>query len=417
MAASSVRLYVGIDSLVQPHPRETTDEPVDVIEDAALLVGGGRVLAVGSRANLMREAGRAEVVDLDGRAVVPGLVDSHTHTVFAGDRADEMARRARGETYEQIARAGGGIRRTVKAVQARSRDELVELAHPRLRAMLARGMTTVEIKSGYGLWPEHELRMLEAVAALRERTPQDLFPTALAHVVPAGEEPDAYVGTFVDAVLVPSAGRRLARFADVFVERGAFSPDHARRIAGVAGRLGLRMKLHVDQLHDGGGARLAAEIGALSADHLDHTSPDGARALAEAGVVATLLPGCPLFLGKGPFPDGRALRKAGCEVAVATDFNPGSSMLLDLGLVGALAATRCGLTLEEALWAITRGGARALGLEDRGCLRPGERADFVVLDTNDWRHLFYAMGHAPIHEVYIEGTPAIEGGRRSSASS
>ncbi|MBI3180205.1 MAG: imidazolonepropionase [Deltaproteobacteria bacterium] len=398
-------LFRGIAELVQPHMRAGRSlTPVDVTRDAALLVEDGRVRWAGPAAEAPA-AGQVE--DLRGRVVVPGLVDSHTHVVFAGERIDEMAERARGATYEHIAAAGGGIRRSVAQLRAASVEQIVAESRPRLAQMLAHGTTTCEVKSGYGLSPELELKHLRAMAALAAHTPLSMVTTVLAHTLPAdaGPQRTPYIDRFINEVLRPAAAAGLARYCDVFVETGALTPDEARHIAAAAKTAGLALKLHVDQLHDGGGAALAAELGALSADHLEHTPAASHAALAQAGVVATILPGCRAFLGKGPWPDGRALRNAGCEVAVATDCNPGTSMITDLALCGTLAATSCGLTLEESLWAITAGGARALGLTDRGTLRPGERADFVVLDHSDWRALFYRPGNAPIASVFIAGNP------------
>jgi imidazolonepropionase len=325
--------------------------------------------------------------------------------VFAGDRVDELWRRARGETYETIGRAGGGIARSAALLAAASIEELVRQSLPRVQVMLARGTTTLEVKSGYGLEPEQERKHLAAIARLAGVVPASVLATVLAHVIPAAERHDraGFVTRFVREVLEPAAAGGAVRFADVFVESGAFTSDEARVIIGRARALGLGVKLHVDQLREGGGAQLAAELGALSADHLEHASPPGRSALAGAGTVATILPGCRFFLGHGPWPDGRALREAGCEVAVATDCNPGTSMVLDLGLCATLAATQCGLTLEEALWAVTRGGARALGLDDRGTLRMGERADFVVVDHADWRAFFYTPGSPPVLAVRVAG--------------
>jgi len=399
-------LFVGVSELVMPHLQEgATREPLDVVRDAALLVDSGRIRAAGPRADVLPRALGAVCVDLDGRAVLPGLVDSHTHVVFAGDRVDELWRRARGETYETIARAGGGIARSAALLAAASVDELVRESLPRVRTMVARGTTTLEVKSGYGLVPEQEHKHLAAIMRLAEAAPASVLATVLAHVIPAAERHDraAFVTRFIREVLEPAAARGGVIFADVFVETGAFTADEARLIAARARELGLLLKLHVDQLREGGGAELAAELGALSADHLEHTSPTGRVALARAGTVATILPGCRFFLGHGPWPDGRALREAGCEVAVATDCNPGTSMVTDLGLCATLAATQCGLTLDEALWAVTRGGARALGLDDRGTLREGERADFVVVDHADWRAFFYTPGSPPVHSVRVAG--------------
>lgn len=396
------KLYVGISELVQPwRDCGSGDAPITVIRDAAMRVHNGVVTATGPRNAVAQDD--AEVIDLGGRAIVPGFVDSHTHIVFAGERIDEMARRARGESYEQIAQAGGGIASSVAQLRAASIDSLVEQALPRIDAMFARGVTTCEIKSGYGLSAADELKQLRAIAMLQHHTPVQLRATVLAHIIPADQRSDraAYVEHFCRDVISAAVQQKLAHYADVFVETGAFTPDEARTIAYYCRNLGLPIKLHVDQLRDGKGAALAAELGALSADHLEYTPDEGFATLAKAGVVATLLPGCGLFLGKGPWPQGRVMRQLGGAVAIATDCNPGSSMITDLLLCATLAATRCGLTLEEALWGITRGGALALGLHDRGTLAVGERADFVVVDHHDWRALFYRPGNAPIARVVV----------------
>jgi len=401
-------LFFNISQLVMPHATEGDSRtPLDVIDDAALLVDDGLIIAAGTAASVRarKRAAGAIAHNLAGRAVVPGLVDSHTHIVFAGDRIDEMARRARGESYEKIAAAGGGIVRSVHSLSATSEEKIVQQSTPRLKTMLAHGTTTCEVKTGYGLDPELELKQLAAIGRLAQKSPVDVVATVLAHVIPPAARGDraAFVEKFCDEVLRPAAADKLAAFADVFIERGAYEPDEARTIISAAQALGLAIKLHVDQMRDGGGAALAAEVGALSADHLEHVSEEGRKTLADAGAVATILPGCKLYLGKGPWPDGRALRDAGCEVAVATDCNPGSSFITDLPLCGTMSATLCGLSFEEALWGITKGGAKALGLNDRGRLTPGERADFVVLDHADWRSLFSQPGNAPVYQVVIGG--------------
>lgn len=406
-------LYMGISELVQPSANEGPDKsPLSIIRDAALLVRNARIEAVGSLAEVATHpaAHEAQRRHLGGRAVLPGFVDSHTHIAFAGDRIDEMARRARGETYEQIAAAGGGIVRSAEQMERASQDDLVDAGLGRLSIMLRKGTTTCEIKSGYGLLPEQEAKQLRAIAELAARTPVQLLATVLAHSVPRAwsSRRDDYVRTYCEHIIPMAAKAGHVRFCDVFVERNVFTPDEARRIATAAKGHDLRLKLHVDQLHEGGGAALAAELGAVSADHLEETSPEGRRALADAGVIATVLPGCRLFLGKGPWPAARALRDAGCEVAVATDFNPGSCHVADLPLCAIMAVTQCGLSLEEALWGITRGGAKALGLNDRGRLIAGERADFVVLNHADWRALFYSPADPPIEEVVVGGVSCFE---------
>lgn len=398
-------LYTDISQLVQMPLREEGNAPISVQQDAYLWVSHGQVV----RSGPLRELPTAAVatrISLEGRAVVPGLVDSHTHCVFAGDRMDEMARRARGETYEEIAAAGGGIRRSVAALREASQADVVQAAQRRLRHMLGRGTTTVEIKSGYGLTVELERRHLQMIAAVAQGAPVETRITLLAHGFPAQTAPGAHIDAF--CALIAECGRlQTAHHVDAFVEHGVLTPQHARQLAHAAQAAGLKVKLHVDQLRDGDGAALAAELGALSADHLEYTGPGGAAALAKAGTMATLLPGCGLFLGKGPWPNGRALRDSGVEVAVATDCNPGSSMVSDLLLCATLAATRCGLTLEEALWGATRGGAKALDLHDRGGLLHGERADFVVLDHADWRAALYMPGSTPIYAVARAGAWAV----------
>jgi imidazolonepropionase len=341
-------LYTGIRELAQPHLREGEDRsPVEVTHNAALLVVDSRIAAAGPRAQVLADprSAHARRLDLDGRAVVPGLVDSHTHVVFAGDRIDEMARRAQGETYAQIAAVGGGIARSAAQLASTPLADLIEASGRRLATMMSRGTTTVEIKTGYGLEPAIELKQLEAIRSLASAIPMSLLATVLAHTVPASHASarEAHLERFLNEVLAPAASQRLARYCDAFVEEGAFTPSEARRIAHRGRELGLGVKLHVDQLHDSHGAELAAELEALSADHLEHTGPAGRAALAQARVVATILPGCRLFLGQGPWPNGRALRDAGCEVAVATDCNPGTSMILDLTLCGSLAVTQCRL--------------------------------------------------------------------------
>lgn len=399
-------LFTDISELAQPLPDEgPSSTPVEVVTDAQLLVEDGYIVAAGELGDVIAD----RTVSVGGRAVVPGFVDSHTHVVFAGDRIDDFARRCRGETYEQIAQAGGGILQSAQGLRDATPEVVVAASMVRLRTMLAHGTTTCEIKSGYGLEPELELKQLRAIARLRRLVPQQLVATALAHVVPPRFRTDraGYLELFCAQVLSAAAEAGLAQCVDVFVENGAFTAAEAHHIAAQAQRLGLPLKLHVDQLHDGNGAQLAASLRALSADHLEFTNDAGLRALAAAEVVATLLPGCALFLGTGPWPRGRAARSYGCEVAVATDCNPGSSMITSMPLCAAMSATRCGLTLEEALWGATRGGAKALGLLDRGCLRPGERADFVVLEHRDWRALLYGPSAPPIADVYVGGVSAL----------
>lgn len=408
MPPSACHLLTEIGQLVQPHLVEGPSRtPLTVTPNAALLVSEGEVVAAGDGAEVASHplASTATVTSLQGRAVVPGLVDSHTHIVFAGERIDEFAMRSRGETYESIAASGGGIVRSVEALRHCTLDQLVAQSERRLAHMARLGVTTLEIKSGYGLSPELEAKQLDAIEVLASRNPLTVTGTVLAHVIPKSQrhQREDYIARFCEEVLPDAARREVVRFCDVFVEEGAFTAEEATQLCEQARSLGLKIKLHVDQLNDGSGAALAARLGALSADHLEKTNARGATALAEAGVIATILPGCGFFLGGDNWPAARPLRDAGCAVAVATDCNPGSSMVMDLPLCGTLAATQCGLSLEEALWGITRGGALALDLPDRGTLRAGERADFVVLDSPDWRSLFYSPGATPLYGVGIAG--------------
>jgi imidazolonepropionase len=368
---------------------------------AALAVRGGRVAWRGPA-----DAWRGEACathDAGGAAVVPGLVDPHTHLVWAGDRLADFEARARGEGYEAILARGGGIRHTVRHTAAATVEELVALARPRLAALVRSGATTVEIKSGYGLAPDAERRMLEAVAALRAHTQADLVPTLLLHVPPAdAAERAAYVAHACEA-LVPAVARDgLAEAVDVFVEREAFTVAEAARLLDAARAHGLAAKLHADQFHAIGGSELAASRGALSVDHCEASGPAQVAALATSTTVATLLPGVTLHLGLPPAP-GRALVDAGAAVAVGTDLNPGSSPVFSAALPMALAVRLNGLTPAEALVAGTANAAAALGQRDRGRLAVGCRADFLVLDAEDWRELPYALARAVVSRVFAGG--------------
>jgi len=393
-------LLTGIGELVT----NSAEAPggLGLVRDAAVAIKDGRVAWVGSAADLPAAQRQLEAFDVQGRSVVPGFVDAHTHLVFAGDRAEEFARRLRGESYESILASGGGIHSTVAATRAASFDELVAAGRERAMRLLRQGTTTVEVKSGYGLDTETEVRMLEAARAVGERTPIDVVLTYLgAHVVPRdidrGDYLDLVTGEMLDAC-VP-----LARYCDVFCDRGAFTVDEARRVllAGLEG--GLRPRIHAEQLAHTGAARLAAEMGAASADHLDHATPEDAVALREAGVVAVLLPAASFSLG-APQAPARMLWDAGVTVALATDCNPGTSYVESMPFVVALACLEMGLTPEEALWAATRGGALALEEPDKGWLVEGAVADLVVLEAPSYRHLPYRPGSDLVWAVIKDGT-------------
>jgi imidazolonepropionase len=362
------------------------------IPDAALVWEGDAIRWAGPLVRLPEEFSRAERIDAGGRLVIPGLVDCHTHLAFGGWRAEEFEQRIQGRSYLEIAQAGGGIARTVGLTRSTSEDALLSRAAGFLREMLTLGVTTVECKSGYGLDREHELKLLRVYRRLAAEQPIRLVPTLLgAHVVPPEyrDDRERYLKQLIEE-LIPEVGRQqLARCCDVFLEQSAFSLDEARRILLAGRAVGLAPKLHADQLTSSGGAELAAEVKALSADHLEHVSPKGIAALARSGVVAVSLPLASLYLGQSPMP-ARRLIDAGVAVAVATDFNPGSAPSYHLPLALTLACTLQRMTPAEALKGATSLAARALGLSYRlGSLAPGMAADFAVIDAPDVNHWLY----------------------------
>lgn len=385
------------------------DGPLGVIEDAAVAAAGGRIVWVGPASRLAAEvtpAPGATRLDAGGRVGCPGFVDSHTHLIFAGSREHEYALRARGVSYQEIAAQGGGILATVRATRAASLDELVALALPRLGTLLAHGTTTAEVKSGYGLTTADELKLLEAVRRLNALQPVELHPTFCgAHEVPPEYRgrADAYVELVVKEMLPAVVERGLARYIDVFCEEGVFSVAQALRVLEAGARAGLRAKFHADEFAPSGGAELAAEVRALSADHLLKASPEGIARMKEAGVTATLLPGTAFFLGL-PYAPARRFLETGVRVALASDFNPGSSMGPNLQLVMTMAVSQMKLTPEEALLGITLHGACALGLEaEVGSLRPGKQCDLLLADVPNWRHLSYYYGVNHVSRVIKRG--------------
>jgi len=379
---------------------------IHAIPRAALAWEDGRILWVGPEADLPARLRAGAQLDAGGRLVIPGLVDCHTHLAFAGWRADEFERRLRGESYLEIAAAGGGIAATVEATRAASDAELTARAAGFLEGMLSLGVTTVECKSGYGLDEESELRLLRVYARLAELGPQRLVPTLLAaHVVPPEyrDRRGAYVALVTHRIIPAAAAERLARCCDVFVEESAFTVDEARRILLAGRAAGLSPRLHADQLTAGGGAELAGEVGALSADHLECVSPRGIAALRDAGVVAVSLPLATLYLGQRPMP-ARALIDAGVPVAVATDFNPGSAPSWDLPLALMLACTLQRMTPAQALKGATIYAARAAGVAaEAGSLEPGKAADFAVIDAPDVNQWLYQFRPNACVETVIGG--------------
>lgn len=377
-----------------------------VIRDAAVLLEAGRIAWFGPRSALAAPPD-CQMIDAGGGCVLPGLVDCHTHTVFAGTREHEFVQRLEGRSYAEIAEAGGGIRVTVDAVRRATLDELVELALPRLKRMAAGGVTTVEIKSGYGLTAEDELKMLRAVAELRRRQPLDLVGTYLAaHTTPrefAGRA-DAYLDVVLDDSLLSQIRREgLAEFADVFCERTAFTVEQSRRVLAACARHGLRGRLHADQITQMGASRLAAEAGAVSADHLEHIDEGGIAALKAAGTVAVLLPACSTFLGVAQAP-ARRMIEADLAVAVATDFNPGSSMIESLPLAMHLACTQMRMTPTEVVAAATANAAAAILRHDGcGAIDIGMAADLVILDVPNHARWLYEGGRNCVRAVLKAG--------------
>jgi len=376
----------------------------------AVAVQGEAVVAVDAQDLLERRFPEAERVDCDGRLLTPGLVDSHTHAVFGRPRWDEQEQRALGADYMEIARRGGGIHASVRDLRERGEDELTALAAARLSRLASYGVTTVEVKSGYGLSIDSELRTLRVIARLARELPMRVVPTWLgAHEIPLEHRERAggreeYVELLVNEMLPAVAAERLARFADVFCERGVYTPEESRRVLGAAREAGLLLKLHADELSPSGGAELAGELGATSADHLAGVSDAGIAALARAGTVATLLPGTMLFLGKTAQAPARRLVDAGVPVALATDFNPGTSPTVNFPLILTLGVSQLRLSAAEAFIAATVNGAAALALADRvGQLAPGYSADLALWDAEDLRELPYWYGDRRCLRTWTRG--------------
>jgi len=370
--------------------------PYGAIEDSAIGVTGDRIVWVGAR----KDAGSAkERIDLKDRWVTPGLIDCHTHIVYGGDRANEFELRLKGATYEEIARAGGGIVSTVTATRAASEHELVESAAKRLKPLLDEGVTTVEIKSGYGLDLETERRQLRAARALGKRLPVTVRATCLAaHAIPPEfkDRSDAYIDLVCDEIIPAVAKEGLVDAVDAFCEKIAFSPAQTRRVFDTAKRLGIPVKLHAEQLSDLNGAALAAEYGALSAEHLEWANPEGIAAMGKAGTVAVLLPGAFYALRETKLPPIDGFRAAGVPMAIATDSNPGSSPALSLLLMLSMACTFFRFTPEEALRGVTVHAARALGLAaSHGTIAAGKAADLVIWDVARPAELAYWIGGNP----------------------
>ncbi len=370
-----------------------------VITDAALYVRDEHVAWVGPEADAPAEVGVTDLPELDagGAVVLPGFVDAHTHLVWAGSRREEFVARLAGESYD-----GGGIRTTVAATRAASDTELLDLARQRASSALATGTTTMEIKTGYGLSPTEEVRHLDVIAALTSLSPLRVEPTFLgAHVVPEGADPDSYVAEVI--ATLPSAVDHGARWVDVFCDEGVFTVDQARRILLAGASAGLGLRLHAEEIAHTGAAGLAAELGCASADHLEHVSPEDARAMAAAGVVGVLLPTVTLSLRTFAFGQYAILRDAGVELALATDCNPGTSWCESMPYAIQLACLVYGMPVSDALRAATRGGAAALRRDDVGHLAVGARADFALLATDHEADLVAHLGAPAVAATLVGG--------------
>jgi imidazolonepropionase len=378
-----------------------------IIADGAMLLEDGCITQLGTRAEIQPLiAANDSVIDAGGKLVLPGFIDAHTHPVFAGNRAAEFEQRTEGASYAQIAASGGGIRSTVRATRASSEDQLLDSARRYVGWFHAAGTTTIEAKSGYGLTLEDECKILRVISRIADLR---CIPTFLgAHEIPDEyrDRPSAYGDLVIHEMLPRIAKQQMAKFCDVFCEPGIFSIEESRRILLAARSLGLGIRIHADQLSDSGGAVLAAELGAATADHLEHTSTRGILALYSAGVQPILLPGSVYALGSTRYPNAREVIQAGLAVVLATDFNPGSSPTPSMPMILSLACTQMKMTPAEAITAATINAGYSLGLgREIGSLEPGKRADFVIHDCTDYREIPYFFGVPSAQAVYLDGRP------------
>ena len=397
---------VTISTNGAPYKTGVAMRDVGVQTHASVVIDGKKFASVLPN-NQIAVASGDEVIDCTGKVVLPGFVDSHTHAVFASVRAEEFAMRIEGRSYQEIAAAGGGIVRSMKDVRAATKQTLVERLNARLNEMLLYGTTTVEVKSGYGLSVESELKLLRAIRSAQSDSNMEIHPTFLgAHAVPPeykGKQ-SAYVAHIIHEMLPVVGAEHLAEFCDVFCDEGYFTCEETEDIFRAAHLYGMRAKMHADELAHTGGAELAGRIGALSADHLLRVSDQGITALKHAGVVATLLPGTAYFLGMAYAP-ARKLIDSGVAVALASDFNPGSSPVYNMQMIISLACTQMKMTIEEALCAATINGAAALGRADGiGSIEPGKQADAVIFNVNDYREIAYYFGGNLVDSVIKNGT-------------
>ncbi len=379
----------------------TMTDGIGIVKNAAVLIEHGKIKAVGDVKPRRRDC---RTINARGMVVCPGFVDSHTHLVYGGSREDEFAMRVEGLSYEEIARAGGGIARTVESTRAASQDELFSLGMQRLRRLVLHGTTTVEIKSGYGLSLTEEIKMLMVIKKLKKHSPLDIIATYLVHSIPRQMKRRDYVDLVTEEIIPEVTKKKCAVFCDIYCDKIAFRRKESMRILSTAHAYGLGLKIHADQLSNSGGARLAATLRCTSADHLEYTSKSAIKALYKAGVVPTLLPGATFYLQHKKIPDIKAYRKIGTPVAIASDYNPGSCMIYSMPTIIALACIVFGMRVEDALYGATIMGARALNLEHRiGSIEPGKQADIVILNVDNYKKIPYQFGEDVVRYTIKKG--------------
>jgi imidazolonepropionase len=385
-------------------------ENLGIIEDGAVAISGDRIVAVGKTKDVLDQVKvdkKTKVIDASDKIVTPGFVDCHTHPVFANTREDEFEMRIKGKTYQEIAQSGGGIKSSVRSLRAKTKEELIKLALPRLDRMLSYGTTTIEAKSGYGLSLEDEIKMLEVIRELNKIHPIDLIPTFLgAHEIPEEYKNNRreYIKLITEKMIPEVAKRKLAVFCDVFCEKGVFDIEESREILKAAKNYGFKLKLHADQLSALGGSKLAAELGTISADHLEYIGDDGIERMKEAGVIGVLLPGACFGLGIKEYPPARKMIEKGLPVALATDFNPGSSMTESMPMILSLACLMMRMTPAEAIVASTINSAYAVDkASDLGSIEVGKKADLVIWNVRSYKEIPYHFGVNLVDQVIKNG--------------
>jgi imidazolonepropionase len=398
---------VTVRGLPRARRRKELSE-LGIIPDGALLVANSRIAHVGGSREIEKLCRPdTEVIDARGCVVLPGFVDAHTHLVFAGNRLEDFEARAKGESYEQIAKRGGGIQTTVQATRAATEDELLAMAKKRAGWFLRNGTTTIEAKSGYGLTLEDELKILRVIRRVGAETSLETVPTFLgAHAFPSEFRANdaGYISLIIDKMLPAVEHEKLAEYCDIFCEQNYFDVENSRRILTAAKQYGLKLRMHVDQLSNSGGAKLAAELGAITADHLEQTDADGIRAITRGSAQPVLLPGSVYALASKKYPDARAMIEAGLAVVLATDFNPGSSPSTSMPMMLSLAVTQMRMSPAEAITAATLNAAVSLGRVDRiGSLEQGKLANFAIYNCKDYRELAYWFGISLVRDVFVRG--------------